>query len=100
MIMTLDDALKIIQRLSIELACTNSYAAKLVANPRPGDLVFETSKRSFDGIGRLIFKRYDFIKFDEPIEGDREGYYDQTWYIEKLDGTLEKWRNGRLLQDN
>jgi hypothetical protein len=91
--MTLDDALKIIQHLSVELACTQSIAGSTVRHPRPGDLVFENSTKRLDGIGRLILKRDDFVEFKEPEEDGPKGYYDLTWYIEKLDGSLEFWRN-------
>lgn len=91
--MNQDDLLKIIQVISVELACSSSQAAQVVRNPRPGDLVFEQSSRRMDGIGRLILHRKEFVKFTEPEDEEHLGYDDEFWYIEMLDGELAKWNN-------
>jgi hypothetical protein len=66
-----------------------------ISNPKPGQLVAETSLRSawdknpLDSIGRLIVTREELMHGDKSEDAPLIQY----WYIETLDGRLSVWNN-------
>lgn len=95
--MTTLELCKLLVKVNFELyfACLTGTSpnsqklAKLIDNPRAGDLVHELSRGLPTALGYLVAKRIEFVPFEEE-EG---GYLETYWYIEGLDGELQKWYN-------
>lgn len=80
--------------LSMHNTPAAALAFKWMSDPQPGDLVIETSTahyrdRDADAVGRLVRK---------AREPNTNHMLETVWYVERLDGTTERWRNADFIR--
>lgn len=88
----------------------NARLNEALSHPAPGDLVMETTtmflpREDEDRFGRLIMARREVLPYADEEEAqlnNHEVIRDTFTYIERVDGTLRRWRNCvfiRVLED-